>query len=167
MLPFQATLAKKRATCAASEDGTPPGLRSSVSDISFMISDSLRACSGIVTGPPLGLLDRGRGWQQGGFLVTEPPGQRFLQSSQRLGQRVAAVVLEDRTAVVQRTGHETGFLLPPDFDPAAFLNPHGEGWKLPARIGGPGRQHDDGAWPGLPHLPKEIQMYFLQFGEVV
>src|SRR6202158_3724619 len=76
-LSFQATLAKSRATCAASEDGTLPGLRSSVSDISFMISDSLRACSGIVT-PPLCLLDRGRGRQQGGFVVPDPPGQPLL-----------------------------------------------------------------------------------------
>jgi hypothetical protein len=46
-LSFPATLAKQRATCAASEDGTRPGLRSSVSAISFMISDILRGCSGM------------------------------------------------------------------------------------------------------------------------
>src|SRR5215471_15011828 len=82
----------------------------------------LGACSGIATGPPLRLLDRGRGWQQGGFLVTEPPGQRFLQSGQRLAQSATAVVLEDHTAVVQRTGHEPGSLPPPDLDPAALPN---------------------------------------------
>src|SRR5947209_11504225 len=89
-LSFQATLAKNRATCAASEDGTSPGLRSSVSDISFRISDSLRACSGIVTGPPLCLLGRGRRGPQGGFLVADSPGQPLLQSRECLGQRGTA-----------------------------------------------------------------------------
>src|SRR5947209_12809604 len=77
-LSFQATLAKNRATCAASEDGTPPGLRSSVSDISFMISDSLRACSGIVMPPPLCLFHRGQGCLRAGLPVPEPLGQPLL-----------------------------------------------------------------------------------------
>src|SRR5262245_54681821 len=94
-LSFQATLAKNRATCAASEDGTPPGLRSSVSDISFMISDILRSCSGIVMLPPLCLLDLGQGRPQGGFVVPEPFSQPLLQSGQRFAQRATAVVLED------------------------------------------------------------------------
>src|ERR1700693_2523678 len=44
-LSFQATLAKNRATWAASEDGTRRGLRKSVCDISIMISDNLLGCS--------------------------------------------------------------------------------------------------------------------------
>src|SRR3954454_9482650 len=79
-LSFQATLAKKRATCAASEDGTASGLRSSVSDISFMISDNLRACSAILTEPPLSLGDRGRGGPQVGVPVPDPHGQPRLHT---------------------------------------------------------------------------------------
>jgi hypothetical protein len=49
-LSFQATWAKNRAAWAASEDGTPPGLRSSASAISFMTSDSLRGVAGMAAG---------------------------------------------------------------------------------------------------------------------
>src|SRR5690349_19799761 len=110
------------ATCAASEEGTPPGLRSSVSDISFMISDSLRACSAIVREPPLCLCALGRGGSYGGSLIPEPFGQPLLQSHHCLVQRVASVILEDRPGVVERTGHEPGFPSP-DLDPTTLLDP--------------------------------------------
>ena len=95
------------------------------------------------------------------------PGQPLLQSGQRLGQRVAAVVLEDQPAVVHRTGHEPGLLRrPTSIQPLSRTHRRGRGTAGQDRVG-PGRQHDDGAGPGLPHLPKEVQVHFLQFGEVV
>src|SRR5690348_1544414 len=42
-------LANIRATWAASDDGTPPGLQSNCTDISFMISDILRGCCVMVS----------------------------------------------------------------------------------------------------------------------
>src|SRR5882672_9920003 len=128
---FQATLTKKRATCAASEDGTPPGLRSSVSDISFMISDSLRPWSGMV-GRLLSREDqtvRVSELRALDSLSLEILGQAFLQCRQRLGQCVGLVVLEDHSTVVQRSDHEAEHLLVAHLNMAiAAIYPFGDCW---------------------------------------
>jgi hypothetical protein len=99
-------------------------------------------------------------------LLLEPLPQPILQSHHRLGQRVAAVILEDQPGVVERTGHETGFP-PPDLDPTALPDPSAGRWQLFGFRWRAWEIHDPKTGTGLAHLSEKVFMDDLQLGEII
>src|SRR5262249_24821705 len=156
---------KKRATCAASEDGTASGLRSSVSDISFMISDILRWAGMVMASfllllaaicrfdfDPLGL---------------EPFHESFLQSAQRIGQRVGLAILEHQSARVQRSHEEAETFLVTNLDVPVAFHELGDGRELLGNVASAWRHHEDRTRTRFAHLSEEILIDLLHLGEFI